>query len=251
MHVPPTQNETSPHLNTSPPVLLPTQNETPLFSSAMSSSHVPTSSPSISNSSTPSHTVSSPHSPTPSPPSSDATTSIPSLPPRNRKPNSKYYNSHFVNTTTVHPIPQALEPNTYLQASKDTLWRKAMDDEYNALLRNQTWELVAPTSRKPIGCKWVFRIKRKPDGSVDKYKARLVAKGFSQEYDKDYFDTFSPVTKPVTIHTVLSLALSRGWPLRQLDVNNAFLLGTLQEEVYMIQPPGYVHSQLPNHVCKL
>ncbi|KAM0067227.1 putative RNA-directed DNA polymerase [Helianthus debilis subsp. tardiflorus] len=126
-----------------------------------------------------------------------------------------------------------------------------MDDEYKSLLRNQTWELVAPSSRHPIRCKWVFRIKRRPDGSVDKYKARLDAKGFLQEYGKDYFDTFSPVTKPVTIRTVLSIALSRGWSLRQLDVNNVFLPGRLQEEVYMVQPPGYVHPQFPNYVCKL
>ncbi|KAJ9562298.1 hypothetical protein OSB04_007458 [Centaurea solstitialis] len=126
-----------------------------------------------------------------------------------------------------------------------------MDEEYNALLRNLTWELVPPTSRPPIGCKWLFRVKRHPDGSIAKYKARLVAKGFLQEYGKDYFDTFSPVTKPVTIRTVLALALSRGWSSRQLDVNNAFLQGHLQEEVYMIQPPGYVNQQFPKHVCKL
>ncbi|KAK1441497.1 hypothetical protein QVD17_07436 [Tagetes erecta] len=173
------------------------------------------------------------------------------LPPRNRKPNTKYYNSHFVNSTTAHPIPSSLVPNTYLQASKDPLWRKAMDDEYNALLRNQTWELVVPTSKKPIGCKWLFRIKRRPDGSIDKYKARLVAKGFLQKYGKDYFDTFSPVTKPVTIRTVFAIALSKGWSLRQLDIDNAFLHGHLQEEVYMTQPPGYINQQFPNHVCKL
>lgn len=126
-----------------------------------------------------------------------------------------------------------------------------MEAEFNALIHNQTWELVPPASHKPIGCKWVFRIKRKPDGTIDKYKARLVAKGFHQQYGKDYFDTFSPVTKPVTIRTVLSIALSNNWPLRQLDVNNAFLQGTLHEEVYMVQPPGYTHPQFPNHLCKL
>jgi hypothetical protein len=126
-----------------------------------------------------------------------------------------------------------------------------MDLEYNALLQNQTWELIPPTSQTPIGCKWVFRIKRHPDGSIAKYKARLVAKGFLQQYGKDYFDTFSPVTKPVTIRTILAIALSKDWPLRQLDVNNAFLHGTLHEDVYMIQPPGYENSQFPNHICKL
>ena len=152
-----------------------------------------------------------------------------------------------MNNTTIHPIPVALEPTTHTQASKDPLWRKAMDDEYNALIHNSTWELVPSTSHQPIGCKWVFRIKRHPDGTIAKYKARLVAKGFLQQYGKYYFDTFSPVTKPVTIRTVLSVALSKNWPLRQLDVNNAFL----QEEVYMIQPPGFVHPQYPNHICKL
>ncbi|KAJ9555944.1 hypothetical protein OSB04_010558 [Centaurea solstitialis] len=109
--------------------------------------------------------------------------------------------SQILNTTIlsllIPPlfIPfRTLEPTAHLQTSKDPLWRKAMDDEYNALLRNQTWELVAPTSRPPTGCKWIFRVQRHPDGSIAKYKARLVAKGFLQEYGKDYFDTFSPVT---------------------------------------------------------
>lgn len=126
-----------------------------------------------------------------------------------------------------------------------------MDAEFNALLTNGTWELVPKENHYSIGCKWIFRIKRKPDGTIDKYKARLVAKGFLQQYGKDYFDTFSPVTKPVTICTVISIALSQNWPIRQLDVNNAFLHGTLHEEVFMEQPPGFIHPQYPSHVCKL
>ncbi|GJZ63287.1 retrovirus-related pol polyprotein from transposon TNT 1-94 [Tanacetum coccineum] len=98
------------------------------------------------------------------------------------KLNVKYYNPHFVNNTTLHPVLPPLEPHTYLQASKDPLWRQAMDNEYNVLPRNHTWELVPPTSRHPIGFKWVFRIKRHPDGTINKYKERLVAKGFLQEY---------------------------------------------------------------------
>ncbi|GJX20822.1 retrovirus-related pol polyprotein from transposon RE1 [Tanacetum coccineum] len=89
------------------------------------------------------------------------------------------------------------------------------------------------------------------NGSVEKYKARLVAKGFLQEYGKDYFETFSPVTKPVTIRTVLAIALSQNWSIRQLDVNNAFLHGTLHEDVYMSQPPGYVNPDFPKHLCHL
>lgn len=126
-----------------------------------------------------------------------------------------------------------------------------MDHEFNALLHNGTWELVPKSSHTPIGCKWIFRIKRNPDGSISKYKARLVAKGFLQQQGKYYFETFSPVTKPVTIRTVLSIALSSNWNIRQLDVNNAFLHGTLHEEVFMTQPPGYIHPDYPTHVCKL
>ncbi|XP_019158580.1 PREDICTED: uncharacterized protein LOC109155350 [Ipomoea nil] len=113
-----------------------------------------------------------------------------------------------------------------------------MGDEYHALIKNDTWELVPRTDKKTIGCKWVFRVKRKPDGSVDRYKARLVAKGYLQEHGRDYFDMFSPVTKPATIRIILSLALCHNWPLRQLDVNNAFLHGTMHEKVYIVQPLG-------------
>ncbi|KAJ0456165.1 putative RNA-directed DNA polymerase [Helianthus annuus] len=207
----------------------------------------PTSSPTHPTSSSHSlHTTSSSATASPTP-----TNPLPTSPTRKRKPNSKYFNPQVINTTTLHPIPSTLEPTTHTQALKDTKWRQAMDSEFNALIHNQTWELVPRTSQTPIGCKWVFRIKRNADGSIDKYKARLVAKGFHQQYGKDYFDTFSPVTKPVTIRTVLSIALSKNWPLRQLDVNNAFLHGTLQEEVFMVQPPGFVHPQFPNHICRL
>ncbi|KAJ9560958.1 hypothetical protein OSB04_006118 [Centaurea solstitialis] len=184
--------------------------------------------------------------------SSPSSTTEPTSPPfrRTRKPNTKYFNPSFVNLTSRHPIPPSIEPHTYNQALKDPHWRHAMDQEFNALMKNGTWELVPP-SHPPIGCKWIFRIKRDPDGTIAKYKARLVVKGYLQQYGKDYFDTFSPVSKPVTIRTVLSIALYNRWPLRQLDVNNVFLHGTLHEEVYMIQPPGFVHPQFPTHICKL
>lgn len=84
-----------------------------------------------------------------------------------------------------------------------------------------------------IDCKWFYKIKRKQDGSLDRYKARLVAKRLKQTYGIDYEDTFSPVVKAATIRIVLSIAVSRGWTLRQLDVQNAFLHGIIEEEVYM------------------
>ncbi|GAV81756.1 RVT_2 domain-containing protein, partial [Cephalotus follicularis] len=127
-----------------------------------------------------------------------------------------------------------------------------MNEEFNALLRNGTWVLTPPPiGRNIIGSKWVFKIKQHSDGSVERYKARLVAKGYSQEPGLDYADTFSPVVKPTTIRTVLALAVSSAWPIRQLDVHNAFLHGNIFEDLYMQQPPGFIHPQFPHHVCKL
>ncbi|CAL2247575.1 unnamed protein product [Prunus armeniaca] len=134
---------------------------------------------------------------------------------------------NYTNGTVRYPIPRAL-----LNASKHLAWRAAMSEEINALLWNQTGSLVPPTpAHTPVGCKWVFYIKRHFDGIIEIYKARLVPKGFHQRRGIDYFETFSHVVKPATIRTVLSLAVSRRWSLRQLDVKNAFLYGFLEEDV--------------------
>jgi histone deacetylase 1/2 len=127
-----------------------------------------------------------------------------------------------------------------------------MEMEFNALQANQTWRLVHPVpGANIIDSKWVFKVKQKSDGSIERYKARLVAKGFKQRYGLDYEDTFSPVVKPTTIRLLLSMALTHGWCLRQLDIQNAFLHGILEEEVYMRQPPGFEDPSQPTHLCRL
>jgi len=192
--------------------------------------------------------------------------SSPAPPPRihqmvTRSLNNIHKPKTFTDGTTRYPLPHALtatlafpdsEPTCFSSAVKSAIWRQAMSEEFNALIKNGTWSLVPSTpSLNIIGSKWVFRIKRKADGSVDRYKARLVAKGYHQQPGVDFDETYSPVIKPITIRTILSIATTAQWPIKQIDISNAFLHGFLSETVYMAQPPGFQHPQHPNAVCKL
>jgi hypothetical protein len=126
-----------------------------------------------------------------------------------------------------------------------------MNAELEALAKTGTWVIVdLPPQVKPIGSKWVYKVKYKADGTVERHKARLVAKGYNQVEGLDYFDTFSPVAKLTTVRILLALASIKQWNLHQLDVNNAFLHGDLEEDVYMTIPDG-VTSTKPGQVCKL
>lgn len=127
-----------------------------------------------------------------------------------------------------------------------------MSKEFNALVRHGTWSLVPlDPFQNLVGNKWIFRVKRNPDGSVARYKACLMAKGFHQRVGLDYGEIFSLVAKPTIVHIVISLALQHNWPQFQLDVNNAFLHSDLEENVFMRQPVGFFNSSNPLHVCKL
>ena len=102
-----------------------------------------------------------------------------------------------------------------------------------------------------VSCGWIFKVKLNTDGSLGKLRSRLVARGNEQEEGIEYIETFSPVVRTVTIRTVLHVAVSKKWEIKQLDVQNTFLHGDLQETVYMKQPPGFVDPEKPDHVCKL
>uniref|UniRef100_A0A803P919 Reverse transcriptase Ty1/copia-type domain-containing protein n=1 Tax=Cannabis sativa TaxID=3483 RepID=A0A803P919_CANSA len=138
-------------------------------------------------------------------------------------------NSHNMQTRSKSGIRK---PKAYLALKEPTSVKQAM--------QSAQWNGAMSTKM----------IKENPDGSVSTLKTRLVAKGFHQQPGFDFTETFSPVVKPVTIRVVLSMALSNGWDIKQLNVNNAFLNGYLQE-VYMTQPPGFVLPDAPHLVCKL
>ncbi|WVZ15611.1 hypothetical protein V8G54_013177 [Vigna mungo] len=143
------------------------------------------------------------------------------------------------------------EPSSYEQAKNIPEWINAMQKEIQALQANKTWFMTQlPPGKRSIGCKWVYKIKHKADGSIERYKARLVAKGYTQQESIDFLDTFSPVAKLTSVRMLFALAASKNWFLHQLDVDNAFLHGDLNEDVYMDPPPG-LNVGDKGQVCKL
>jgi hypothetical protein len=148
--------------------------------------------------------------------------------------------------STLSPVPSSVRA-----ALIDPNWRHSMKKEFDALIANNTWDLVSPVGSNVVTGKWIFKHKFNSDGSLERYKAHWVLRGFTQQPGVDYDETFSPVVKPTTIRTVLSLAISRSWPVHQLDVKNAFLHDTLLETVYCSQPTRCVDPAQPDHVCLL
>ncbi|KAL2237830.1 UNVERIFIED_CONTAM: Retrovirus-related Pol polyprotein from transposon RE1 [Sesamum indicum] len=152
----------------------------------------------------------------------------------------------------VEYLSNMQEPRDFKQAQEKIEWRKAMQEEIDALEKSRTWKVTdLPPNRRTIGCKWLYKVKLNPDGSIDIYKARLVAKGYSQVEGEDYSDCFAPVAKSVTVRIFLAVAVGKGWPMHHLDVNNAFLHGTIDEDIYiyMDTPQGYNIPQ--GKVCEL
>ena len=167
---------------------------------------------------------------------------------------------NYLNYTKVSPQYRAFLlqnqniaiPKNAQEALRNTQWKEAMDEEMRALLQNNTWVMVdLPKGKKPVGCRWVYTLKYKSDGSLDRYKARLVARGYTQTYGIDYQETFAPVAKLNTISILISLAVNLDWQLNQYDIKNAFLHGDLKEEIYMDCPLAYEGMSNSRKVCKL
>lgn len=140
--------------------------------------------------------------------------------------------------------------NEALNSSDRNQWEDAMADELKSLEQNKTWDLVElPSDRRAIKNKWIYKIKTKPDGTIDRYKARLVVKGCSQKANIDYTETFSPVARFESIRILISAACANDYEIYQFDIKTAFLYGDLEEDVYMEQPEGFNDGS--GRVCKL
>ena len=151
---------------------------------------------------------------------------------------------------TLPPVPKSY--NEALQGPFASQWKAAMDEEFHSLITNKTWRLTnLPPGRKAIRCKWVYALKTKPDGSLDRFKARLVAKGCSQILGVDFHETFSPTVKYDSLRIILALVASLDLHMQQFDIKTAFLYGSIQEEIYMEQVEGYVDQTWIDTVCQL
>ena len=177
---------------------------------------------------------------------------------RSRRPPVRYGIDEYATRSVQHaalnayqiPEPQSMEEALASDLSSE--WKQATDSEYKSLMDNHTWDLVElPSGREPIGSKWVFKVKHRSDGKVERFKARLVAKGYAQKYGIDYDETFSPVVKFSSVRALIAFAIQNDMLLHQMDVVTAFLNGNLEEDIYMQQPDGYVKEGSEHLVCKL
>jgi hypothetical protein len=145
-----------------------------------------------------------------------------------------------------------IEPSCHGEAAGQRVWQDAMTEEYQSIMKNDVWDIVLrPEGKSVVNSKWIYKIKHATDRSVEKYKARFVARGFSLVEGIDYEETFAPVAQYTSIHTIISLAVSMGWKLHQMDVKTAFLNGEIEEEVDIEQPDGFVIHEQKSHVCRL
>lgn len=169
-----------------------------------------------------------------------------------RKPKPRKLNEFMAYKLSKEPSEDPMTREEALGGTDGARWQKAMEEEYDSLMENKTWELVSlPPGRKALDCKWVYKTKKDAAGKIERYKARLVARGFAQTKRIDYEDTYSPVVRYESIRLLLALAVKLDMDVDHLDVTTAFLQGDLKEEVYMRQPPGFTVKGKTTKVCKL
>ncbi|RVW45771.1 Retrovirus-related Pol polyprotein from transposon RE1 [Vitis vinifera] len=147
----------------------------------------------------------------------------------------KYLMSNYVfnhrlsesNKSFVNQLSTVAIPNSVQEALADPRWKAAMNEEMKSLQKNETWELVeCPPGKKPVGCRWIYTVKYKADGSIERFKVRLVVKGYTQTYGIDYTETFAPVAEINIVRVLLSLATNLDWPLQQFDVKMPFCMAS-------------------------
>jgi hypothetical protein len=144
------------------------------------------------------------------------------------------------------------EPSTFHEAKQEAAWRQAMSEEIKSIEENNTWKLTdLPAGHRPIGLKWVYKLKKDANGVIVKHKARLVAKGYVQQAGVDFDEIFAPVAILDSVRLLLALAAQEGVMVHHMDVKSAFLNGELKEEVYVVQPPGYVKQGQDHMVYKM
>jgi hypothetical protein len=144
------------------------------------------------------------------------------------------------------------EPSTFEEVAGRQVWRDAMMEAYNSIMKNDVWEIVPrPEGKSVVTSRWLYKLKYAADGRIEKQKARFVVRGFSQIEGVDYDETFAPVARYTSIRSVISIAAEMGWKIYQMDVKNAFLNGLIQEEVYIEQPLGFEVHGRDSHVCRL
>jgi hypothetical protein len=126
------------------------------------------------------------------------------------------------------------EPSCYEEASSQPIWRDAMMEEYQSIMKNDVWDIVPrPEGKSVVTSKWIYKIKHTTDRSIEKHKEIFVARGFSQVEGIDYEETFSPIARYTSIQMIISLATSMGWRLHQMDVKTTFLNGEIEEDIYI------------------
>jgi len=144
------------------------------------------------------------------------------------------------------------KPCTFEEVVKQEVWKDAMNEEYELIMKNDVWDVVPrPKDKSMVTSKYLYKIKHGANGSVEKFKAKFVARGFSQKEGVDYDEILAPVARYTTIHLIIALAASQGWSLHQMDVKNAFLHGSLKEEVYVEHPKGFEVQDRMTRVCRL